>query len=315
MNQSKFSYSEIIAVIVALGFGAMCCASVYVKTLGSAKESLITAIVISFTLWFLTFLLVRMKKASRNFKRWCVLQGVVLLFFVGAAFIALQYYSHYFTVSKHKTEIQQKTSDNILQISDMFEEYRKYSESRIKKYTDNLETAIQGRNANPSNYKKWGFNSADGVPDRSRKESLVKELLKGLYETGYNELNTIANTWLSDAKNKCEKWRPLLLVDIINSVDKQGVEWEKQLLTFSENAKMQGEDFERFDYKDKASFNDVTSLFKDESSPSLIAILTAIAIYLLMLFPWMITNKHPRNNIPCMKLLFGKKINYTEGRL
>jgi len=195
----------------------------------------------------------------------------------------------------------------------MFDAYRLYSENRIKNYTDNLETAIRGKNANLAEYARWGFDASNGIPDEERKASLASELQTGLFDLGYTELNASAREWLSDAKYHCTGWNPLPIMDIIYSIEKQENEWKQQLSAFSVKAKMQGENSKPFDYT--ISFEDLTSLFKTVSFPSATAILTALAACLLMLIPWMVTEKHPRNNVPCLKLFSGDKRDEAEGRL
>jgi hypothetical protein len=226
--------------------------------------------------------------------------------FVVAAYLFLPAFSHFFTVLENRKEIIIKTHENFDHIENMFSDYKTYSNDRIDTFKRNLDAAIAGKSANLSNYHEWGLDETSGVTDEKQKETLVDMLRTNLLESGFSATDTIARQWLSESKNKVTSWnRPFEFINVINTVEQQGNKWKNELIRYSE-FKCKNEKTEPFNYN--ISFGNITALFIQTGSPTPIAIVAIVIICFAMIFSWMIADKHPRNNIPFLKLLFWNKM-------
>jgi hypothetical protein len=307
-KKTKFSFAVLLCFFFgALPFGVMCFFSKYFTTMGNFADSVKWAAIFVIILFGFAFLLKFWKTASGNFRTFAWLQIGTIVLFAATAFLFLPVFAHYFSVSNHKQEIISKTDGNFDRIEKIFVDYKTYSDERIDAYSRNLRAAILGKAANESVYRDWEFDPRRGVSDEEQMATFVDMLRTDLYPAEFAAIDTTAQQWLAESKTKVASWKPLALVNIINTVAEQGTEWRDKLVGYSVIAKRPNETAEPFSYD--ITFGDVTNLFKTTEAPTGLAIGLFIVLCLIMVFPWIIAAKHPRNNISFFKLLFGNGFN------
>ncbi len=313
MNKPKhyLTWGELTAVVfftagMSLVFGFLCYLSLNFLSMGEALPSIFWAAVISLFLCTPIIVAICLKKTSRPTKSRIIFEWILLLLFVAVAFVAVFPFSHYFTVSGQKGEIQKKITVNITRAENMFAEYENYANSRLNIYENKLISIVVGKSANPTEYRSYGF--VEGVDDNTQIESKVFILQAQLFPTNYtdtinhNGMKEIAATWLTAAKNTVIDWKPIGIVEVINKVGNNLYQWKEQLKEFS-SFRAKGEITSDFDYV--YSFDDITDRFTKPSNPNFISILCAIGIYMLIVLPYFAIKRHPK--FPGIGTLFQNK--------
>jgi hypothetical protein len=304
-NKFKFSYADIIGFVAIIGFGITCLLSMFYKTMGDSRASLVWTGAIAFTMLIITIALKLLKSAHSKFRLCALLQILFILFFAGAAYFFLPTFAHFFNVQKHKTLITESTKTNFDSIEKMFVDYKTYADQRIAAYSRNLQTAIAGKAANNSNYLQWGFQPDNGASDAQQKNAMTEMLTTDLLMSGFEETRKQAYDWLNDKRRNITTWRPITMINIINLVDTQANKWKTALTSYSIKAKPKNENAQPFSYD--LSFSNVRELCINVSKPSGTAIVIALVAYSLMLFPWLVAEKDNKNYLPFFILLFKKR--------
>lgn len=299
MNQSKFSLADLLTALGAIGFGFLCFLSLNFLTLGDTQLSVIVSTVIGFVLGGLAFGLKLLKQTSRKFKTCIIWEWMLLFLFVITAFMAVSPFSHYFAVSAQKEKIQQKNFSNITQAESIFTAYESYALNRLNIYESRLKSIVTGKSVNPSEYRNYGF--VDGTDDEIQIENKVFTLKAQLYPSNYKEMKLVGSTWLANSKAKIKNWSPTGIIKIINTVETEITFWLNQLKEYSA-FRAQGEIAEDFNYP--LNFKNTTNDFTKIANPTVLSIVYSIGLYVLMLFSYFITKKHPR--YPGLKIIFGR---------
>lgn len=306
MDRFKFTLADIIGFITAIVFGVVCYFSCNFLPLGDTNIALTVAIAIALALWLLSFILRLLKeRTSRRFKTGIIAEGLCLFLFAVVAFFSLIVFSHFFTVYLHKKDISSRMIENIDQAENMFAAYDEYANDRIESYEKDLNTAINGQNANLNGLTKMGFktDTVSAGPYRAQMKRKMDMIRGTLFPAEYTSLKTSATDWLTRVKKDVELWNPVRLVNDVNMIDAEIIRWKEELKKYSSvSDKMEGEDVEAFEYA--ISFDDVTSLFETRSLPPVLGIVLAIVAFLCLLFSYFITRRHPR--YPGLKSLFGR---------
>jgi hypothetical protein len=305
MNKTKFTLADVIGLLAILSFGFVCFLSLNFVTLGETSESIISAIVISIILGSLALGLKLLKITGRNFRQCKIIEMILVFVFCIVAIISISFFSHFFVVSEHKTEISNEITKNIEQAEKLFNEYEDYANKRIDYYKRQLETAVTRKRVNPDNYLKMGFVNGE-VSDKEQIDTKVKTLTWDLYPSNYADFKSKASSWLSDAKKITKAWRPISLVGVVNNIDKNVTAWIRQLVDYTK-VRQDGEDKAK-DFSYEVAFGDVKSYFEQSDTPTLLAAILSVVAYLCMLLPYFVTPKHPRN--PGWKVIF--RVNKTQ---
>ena len=301
MNQSKFSLADVIMLLVAIAFGFVCFLSTFFFTLGDTTQSLILAAIIAVLLFGTAFGAKLLKRTSRHFKKCFVLEVILLILLTGLmAFFAYSPFSHYFVVSDQKMEIQNKLTTSITQAENMFAEYENYAKNREALYKSKLQSAVHGKNINPSQYKELGFES-NSIADAKQIENKMFTMHANLFPTNYSDMSNGFSDWLTGSKNMTNNWRPISIVTVANNVEKNSNDWLNTLIELSK-VRQKGEN-ETKDFAFNLSFNDIKKHFTTLGSPTLLSIGLAIVAYFLMLLSYWRTKRHTR--WPGVKIVFG----------
>ena len=304
MSQSKFSLADLLTVLGTLGFGFFCFLSVNFLTLGDTTLSIIWAVIISLILGGLAFGVKLVKRTSRNFKTFIIWEWVLIFLFVVVAFFAIFPFSHYFVVTAQKENIQNKVVSNITQAEGLFIAYESYADNRLNIYKSRLNSIVAAKRVNPEEYKNFGF--VEGTDDNTQVENKMFSLKAQLYPSNYSEMKQIDSDWLSDAKDKVTSWSPTGIVKVVNTLKIEISSWNGQLKSYS-SFRAKGETATDFDFP--LSFDDVSGIFKQRTTPNPIALLIGFGLYLLMMLSYFITKRDTRsplrgNFIKGLKLIF-----------
>ena len=153
MNQSKFSLADVLSVSSALLFGFVCFLGLNFLNIDTEKVwgmdrttgCIIIALACASSLFFTAYGARLLKRTNGNFKTSFVLEVILLILFVLLAFFFTTKsspFTHYFTVSAQKSEINNKLQKSIEQAENMFSEYETYANTRINLYKSKLISVV-----------------------------------------------------------------------------------------------------------------------------------------------------------------------------
>jgi len=298
MKQSKFSLADVLTLLAALAYGFVCFLGTNFYTLGDSTQSIVLAVIIAGLLGITALGAKLLKRTSRNFKTRFVWEMILLVLFTGlTAFFSYSPFPHYFVVSEQKTEIQNKLTASITQAENMFAAYEDYAENREKLYESELYSVVAGKNINPSNFAAFGFVN-NGVPDNKQIDNKMFTIHADLFPTNYEEMKKVGSTWLTEARNIVESWKPIGIVNVVNEVEKNSNDWLSKLTGLS-SMREKGEQTEDFAYE--LSFDDVKKHFTTLGKPSPLSIGLAGGAFLLMLLSYLISKRSTKTTIGTTK--------------
>lgn len=305
MKQSKFSLADVLTVLTALAFGFVCFLGKNFSTLGNTSVSITWAAIITVSLSGTAFIAKLLKRTSRNFKTNFILEIVVLLLFTGlTVFFAYSPFPHYFNVSAKKAEIQKKLQTSITQAENMFAGYESYAQNRESLYEGNLHGVVSAKAIRPIEYAQYGFENGSVSDDAQIKNKMftIRTLLfpsNYCDSTAKNGIKETATAWLAKAKTITNSWKSIGIVNVVNNVEKNSNDWLNQLIGFSKQVNVKGEQYAAFDYP--RPFNDVRIHFTEPGKPTPLSISLAAGAYLLMLLSYMISKRSSKTTVGTTK--------------
>jgi len=301
MKQSKFSLADVLTALTALGYAFICYLAKNFSTLGNTLESITWAVIIAFTLGGMAYVAKRLKRVDRNFKTNFILEIGTLLLFTGLmVFYSYTVFSHYFTVTGKKAEIQKKLQASISKAETMFTEYETYADTRKTSY----EAALNGVIAlqRPAELQKYGFSNPNtSVPYADQKAHKLNTLNNYLFPSNYSDaannkgIKEVATEWLANAKSITSNWKSIGVVNVVNEVETVSQGWLTQLQDFSKKQLpgMQPLYFDDYDL----TFDDVKFYFTTTEKPGLMSIGLSVCAYLLMLLSFLISKRSTKTSI------------------
>ena len=312
MNQSKFSLADVLTVLAAIVFGFVSFLGANFLNINNDKVwgmshtagCVAMAIFIAVLLFGTACGAKVLKRTTRNFKTCFVWEVILLVLFVlFAVFFASKSspFPHYFAVTEQKAEINSKLQTSIVQAENMFAAYETYADNRENLYKNKLRGVVAAKNINPTEYAEYGFEH-NSVSDASQIETKMFTVHADLFPTNYSEtianngIKEVATSWLQDAKNTTNSWKPIGIVSVVNDIEKNSNEWLTTLVSLSQ-IREQGEQATDFEYL--LSFDDAKMHFTKLGTPTGLAIGLAVLAYVLMLLPWIFSRrsskKHEKN--------------------
>lgn len=329
MIQSKFSLADVLSVLAALAFGFVCFMGVNFLNIDNEKVwgmsrivgSVVIALLIALLLFGTAFGAKLLKRTSSNFKT-CIIGEVVLLMFfvVLAVFFVTKTspFTHYFTVTAQKTEINSKLQTSITQAENMFAAYESYSDNRENLYKNKLQSVVATQGINPVAYATYGFQN-NGISPNKQIETKMFTVHADLFPNNYSDTSTnngikeVATKWLQNAKDITGGWKPIGIVGVVNDIEKNSTDWLSTLVTLSQ-VREQGE--QATDFDPTLSFEDVKTHFTKLESSTPLPIGLAVLAYVLMLLSWFVTirsTKSPFRFLALLRALFSTKQKKTGG--
>lgn len=298
MNHSKFSLGDVITLVVALAFSFVCFLSMNFYSLGETGSSAISATIIFAFLFGTAFAAKLLKRTKSNFST-CIIGEYFFLtiFTLFFAFFSYSTFPHYFNVTAKKKEIQDKIQQNITQAQKMFAEYEQYATNREMLYKKRLTAAVYSKSTNPTAYKKYGFIN-NSVSDMKQIETKMFTVHADLFPTNYsdiiynNGIKEVAISWLQDAQKITNSWKPIGIVGVVNTINKNSNTWLNTLVQLS-TVRETGEEASDFAYE--LSFSDIKKEFTKESRPNMLTFTLSVLAYLFMLLSWFVTKRDSRS--------------------
>jgi len=330
MNQSKFSFADVLTVVATIVFGFVCFMGANFLNIGNDKVwgmphtagCVVMALVCSVLLFATSFGAKLLKRTSGTFKTYFVWEVILLtLFVLFAVFFATKTspFMHYFTVAAQKLEINSKLQTSITQAENMFAAYESYAEIRENLYKSKLQSVVDAERRDPDTFAKYGFKPTSDVSGITQIETKMFPIHAGLFPSNYsdttanNGIKEVATNWLQNAKNTTSSWKPIGIVGVVNDIEKNSTDWLNTLNTLSQVP----EPFEKpFDFEYLLSFKDVKTHFTKLYSPSPFSIGLAVLAYVLMLLTYIITIRSTKSTYgfrALFRVLFSQKQKKTGG--
>lgn len=313
-EQLKFSWGHIIAFLALIFISYITFVGVVYQTDGDFIKAAMTMVVVDVVL-AVVFIGSQMAKATAHkfSKRiWLERIGICASPFI-FIFCMLPYF-HFWTVHSHNEEIIGKFSNAIQASKQMFTDYDAYANKRIGKYQDMLKRVIANRSIQPKRFVACGFSVGK---EQIQKENMLKTLHLQLLSNNYDSLQTSATKWIESSSEGASTWNVFLLGNT-KEIKAAIKDWNHQLCEFSEK-KLSNEEFldnevTAFGESSKSlekvenGLDSLTSLFTQKSGPNMIAIITAVFLYLAMLFPYILQDRHTKSTYR----LFGMEKGYSK---
>ena len=304
MKQSNFSISDVFTVLTAFIFGFISYLSMNFYTLGDVKKSIFFAVIVTLLLVVTALGAKLLKRTNGSFKRSLIFEILLLLMFTSLMILfTIAPFSHFFSVTENKTDIQNELNDQISQAENMYNAYESYAEIREYSYKKQLKRVVKGKRKQPNGpreYKEYGF-VKNGVPDNKQIKNKMLTVHYDLFPSNYLKMKENDSIWLSESRKIVDNWKPIGIVNVVNKVEENSKLWLKQLINLSK-VREKGEQTEDFTYP--LSFKKVKGQFIDNKNPNMISIGLAFLAYILMLFSWFVTKRSTK--FPGVKFLFGK---------
>ncbi len=292
MEKLKISFANIVSIIFAALFGFVCFLSFIFLWQGNIQKSILFAVAISFLLWLWVFILKKIKSVRRNFQRNAIFEIIVLVIYILIAVIlTILPYSHYYTVSDRRDVIKGKIIAEVDNTIKMFDDYETYASGRIGAYEEGLNIAIAGQNMNGKGFLAAGFQN-NGQPINTQKNLLMRIFKDDLMPSQYDTIKVYAIKWLNEAKITATEWKPIGLINVINSIEKESNNWKNELIGYSNSTAIAK--VGPFQYTN--SFSSVVQELTQRATPTFFAIISAILLYLLILFPYFFKYRDPRHS-------------------
>ena len=204
--------------------------------------------------------------------------------------------SHFWTVKSNETQIVDTFRGAISSAKQLFPDYEKYSEDRIAAYGKSLDQIINGGNGGL--FRKAGFTEGKTA---IQKQNMLETLRLQLLSENYTAIKTPANAWLDNATQSASIWNVFLLGNT-REIKEALVQWETMLKGFSEK-QMSNEallsEVPQFSSSGVSAalsqLDQMSANFTQWRLPAWPGIIFGIVIYLMLLFPYILQERHPRS--------------------
>jgi len=286
MNKIKFSLAAVFALIAAVIFGWFFFLGINFMNKGDFQKSILMTLAACLLLFLMVLLIRKIKSTKRNFKNNAIIELFLLLIYLMLAVVAFVPFAHYFTVLSRKTEIKNKMDLGIDSVKKRFVDYEACANNSILFESGRLDIAILGKVPDPDNYRAAGFKD-NGIADNFQKTILLDNYKDDFLPAKYDTLKKYADNWLDDARSAFDKWKPISLMNVVNSIEKEANGWIAQIRRYnSKSASCMGGPF---------SFASVDKELIERSTPSLVPILFALGLFLVLLLPYIVAIRSPRH--------------------
>lgn len=300
-EQLKFSWGHIIAFLALIFISYITFVGEVYQTDGDFTKAAVTMAVVDIVM-VVVFIGSQMAKATAHkFSKIIWLERIGICTSPIIFVVCMLPYFHFWTVHSHNEEIVMNFTNAIKASNQMFADYDDYANKRIGNYQNMLERVISNRSIHPEKFVACGFSEGK---EQIQKENMVKTLRLQLLSNNYDSLKVSANNWIASSSEGASTWNVFLLGNTkeIKSAIK---DWNHLLCEFSEK-KLSNEEFlgnepitfsesSRSLEKVEKGLNDLTDFFIQKSFPNLLAIVTAVLLYLAMLFPYILQDRHTKS--------------------
>lgn len=301
MNQRlKFSWSHIIAFLALIAVSYISFVGYTYLTNGNFTIGLIGMGITDLLYIFFFIGAQQIKNCSSHFHRNIVWERI-LLFGSPVVFIAgMIAMAHFFTVRSQEKEVVTKFNTAINDARGLFDDYELYSNERIDNYSKGLDVIIANMHSQPYKYASAGFN--DGDP-QLQKKNMVETLRLQLLSDNFETLKKQAYNWIDEANQGASTINVFLLGNT-NQIRDAIENWERTLQNAADHH-LTNEDIvakpEQFSSTAaRRAVKGIDSLhdnFTKMKFPTLWAILFGLLMYAMLIFPYIIQDRHTKSMV------------------
>lgn len=240
----------------------------------------------------------QMKATDEKFNKKIIWERILvftspLIFVVGMISM-----SHFWTVFSQNDEIVKSFQSSINGSKQLFTDYEAYANQRIEDYDKALSKVIDNKSQNPKAFVDAQFTDADLA--QIQKDNMVETLRLQLLSDNFEALKSSAGEWIDKASQGAHTANVFLLGNT-REIKAALTSWENRLKEFSAN-EMSNEailgpvaHFQSDGARNAINgINSLTSAFTTQKAPSLYAIIFGVIIYLMLLFPYFIQERHTK---------------------
>lgn len=297
MNERlQFSWGHIIAFVALIAVSYISFMGMTYLTAGNFVTALLVmaAIDIIFMLFFIGAQ--QMKASGEHINRKIILERIFIFGSPIVFIAAMMPMSHFWTVKSNEKQIVGTFREAISSAKQLFPDYEKYSEDRIAAYGKSLDQIING--GDPGLFRKAGFTEGKTA---IQKQNMLETLRLQLLSENYTAIKKPANEWLDNATQSASIWNVFLLGNT-REIKEALVQWETMLKGFSEK-QMSNEallsEVPQFSSSGVSAalsqLDQMSANFTQWRLPAWPGIIFGIVIYLMLLFPYILQERHPRS--------------------
>lgn len=221
-----------------------------------------------------------LKGVDRKFHRSIVWERVLIFLSPLIILAALVPYSHFWTVLGRESEIVEKFSTAVKESQGVFTDYESYAKNRYAQLRDVL--------------------AKQQLSDQQRTNRL-NELEMWLLSDNYKSFKQKVETWTSQVSKRPSVWNVFIFGNI-NKIEQAVTQWTKTLNeTSMRHLSPESTNVQPFgppnphQQKAIADLKDMSGLYTDKSFPNVWAVITILVCYAMLLFPYLIQERHSRN--------------------
>lgn len=298
MNEKlKFSWGHIIAFLALVIVSYVSFVGYTYLTDGNFTFALVGMIVTD-VVFLAVFIGAQLMKSSGQKIRKKLVWERILIFGSPLVFAAFMTgFAHFWTIKTQDEELVGAFKNSINNSRQLFSDYETYSHQRIADYSDMLDKIIRNKAKDPKSFKEAGF--TDGL-EAIQKQNMIDILQLQLMSDNYTKLKTSAEQWIDKASEGASTWNVFIIGNTYEIKDAL-TNWEEELQGFA-SQKMKNEEmasqvssFESMGAMTaKEGLDRMTASFKELEYPNWQAVVFGVLLYLLLLFPYFIQQRHGR---------------------
>ena len=299
MNEKlQFSWGHIIAFLALIVVSYISFVGFTYLTNGNFTFALI-GMGITDLVFIIFFIGAQQMKSSGVKMRRKIIWERIFIFGSPVVFIAgMISMSHFWTVRSQNDEIVSTFTTSINDARQLFSDYENYSNTRIENYENGLNRIIANKESDKRTFIQAGFEDNKA---NIQKDNMIETLRLQLLSQNYDSLQNVAEKWIDEASQGASTWNVFLLGNTREIKDAL-TNWEHQLKSFS-TKKMSNEaltgivnHFQSDGAQNAiAGIESLTTSFTKQELPTIGAIFFGVVIYLMLLFPYILQDRHTKN--------------------
>lgn len=287
--KSTFPIGWLFAIIAALALGVIKFFGSNFQHIGeNPMVGVLWGVLLVVILLGIVFLLTKFKEVSipYKFKSAATYEVLLLIAFVFGIFVTILINNHFFVVMGKQNKIQAEVESQVGQMSEMFTDYQKHVDDRLKAHEIYLKEVKKNKNFNPSKYVLEGLNQYS-----------IEDLLIVLQsEIACDEaMRNDINNWTNDVLNKTSGLGMLALMPRIKEINEK-LEYTRTALIERDKTSEKGLNGPHWDYTFAVS-NDILRHFKvvEGEDINIWSVLITILLGLVILLPYFSTYRDGRH--------------------
>lgn len=299
MNEKlQFSWGHIIAFLALIAVSYISFVGFTYLTNGNFTFALIV-MGITDIVFIIFFIGAQQMKASGVKMKRKIIWERIFIFGSPVVFIAgMISMSHFWTIRSQNNEIVATFTTSINDAQQLFSDYEAYSNTRIENYEKGLNRIIANKESDKRTFIEAGFEDNKASIQR---ENMIETLRLQLLSQNYDSLQNVAEKWMNEAGRGASTWNVFLLGNT-REIRNALANWETQLKSFStkemSNESLTGKiSHFQSDGAEKAiaGIDSLTASFTRQGFPTIGAIIFGIVIYLMLILPYIIQDRHTKN--------------------